>query len=103
MTELWIATLVSSVACFLLKILGFSAPDSLLNQPRIQRINTFIPIVLLSALVAVQTLGSQKAVVVDHRLVGVVAAAVALRFKAPFPLMMLTAAIVSAVIYRICL
>lgn len=101
MIELWIATLVSSITCFLLKILGFSAPDSLLNQPRIQRINTFIPIVLLSALVAVQTLGSQKAVVIDHRLAGVVAAAVALRLKAPFPLMMLTAAIVSAVIYRI--
>lgn len=100
MSELWIATLFASCACFILKILGYSAPQSLLNQPRIQRINTFIPIVLLSALVAVQTLGSKEAVVLDHRLLGVGAAAIALRFKAPFPLMMLTAAIVSALAYR---
>ena len=100
MSELWIATILASLACFILKVLGFSAPESILNQPRIQRINTFIPIVLLSALVAVQTLGSQKEITLDHRALGVAAAAIALRFKAPFPLMMLTAAIVSALAYR---
>ena len=101
MSELWIATILASLACFILKVLGFSAPESILNQPRIQRINTFIPIVLLSALVAVQTLGSQKEIVLDHRALGVAAAAIALRFKAPFPLMMLTAALVSALSYRL--
>ena len=100
MSELWLATLLASVACFLLKILGFSAPESILNQPRIQRINSYIPIVLLSALVAVQTLGVKQEVVIDHRLAGVTAAALALRLKASFPLMMLTAALVSALIYR---
>lgn len=100
MSELWLATLLASVACFILKILGFSAPESVLNQPRIQRINSYIPIVLLSALVAVQTLGVKQEVVIDHRLVGVTAAALALRLKASFPLMMLTAALVSALIYR---
>lgn len=98
--ELWVATLLASGACFILKILGFSAPESILNQPRIQRINSFIPIVLLSALVAVQTLGAKQEVVLDHRIVGVTAAAIALRFKAPFPLMMLTAALISALTYR---
>jgi branched-subunit amino acid transport protein len=98
--ELWVATLLASGACFILKILGFSAPESILNQPRIQRINSFIPIVLLSALVAVQTLGAKQEVVLDHRLGGVAAAALALRFKASFPVMMIIAAIVSAIIYR---
>lgn len=101
MTSLWIATLVTSGFCFALKYAGYSLPESVLNHPVIQRVNTLIPIALLSALVAVQTFGVDKAVTIDHRLAGVGAAAVALRFKASFPVMMLIAAIVSALIYRI--
>lgn len=101
MNALWIATLITSAICFLLKIVGYSLPESLLNRPVIQRINSFIPIALLSALVAVQTFGADRNIVVDHRLAGVGAAAIALRFKASFPVMMLLAAIVSALVYRI--
>jgi hypothetical protein len=60
-----------------------------------------IPIALLSALVAVQTFGSDKSVVIDHRLAGVGAAAIALKFKASFPVIMLVAAVTSALMYRI--
>ena len=84
-----------------MKFVGYSLPESLLNRPVIQRINSFIPIALLSALVAVQTFGADRNIVVDHRLAGVGAAAIALRFKASFPVMMLLAAIVSALVYRI--
>jgi branched-subunit amino acid transport protein len=101
MNSLWIATLITSAICFLLKFVGYSLPESLLNRPAIQRINSFIPIALLSALVAVQTFGADRNIVVDHRLAGVGAAAIALRFKASFPVMMLLAAIVSALVYRI--
>ena len=101
MNSLWIATLITSAICFLLKFVGYSLPESLLNRPIIQRINSFIPIALLSALVAVQTFGADRNIVVDHRLAGVGAAAIALRFKASFPVMMLLAAIVSALVYRI--
>jgi branched-subunit amino acid transport protein len=101
MNALWIATLITSAICFLLKFVGYSLPESLLNRPIIQRINSFIPIALLSALVAVQTFGADRNIVVDHRLAGVGAAAIALRFKASFPVMMLLAAIVSALVYRI--
>jgi len=101
MNALWIATLITSAICFLLKFVGYSLPESLLNRPIIQRINSLIPIALLSALVAVQTFGADRNIVVDHRLAGVGAAAIALRFKASFPVMMLLAAIVSALVYRI--
>ncbi len=100
MNSLWAATLITSAICYLLKVLGYSMPERVLNHPRIQRINTLIPVVLLSALVSVQTLSAKEEIVVDHRLAGVAAAALALRFKASFPLMMLTAAIVSALVYR---
>ena len=100
MTTLWAATLITSAICYLLKVLGYSIPNRILNHPRIQRINILIPVVLLSALVAVQTLSNKKEIIIDHRLAGVVAAALALRFKASFPIMMLIAALVSALVYR---
>jgi hypothetical protein len=92
---------MTSGICFLLKYLGYSLPESVLNKPVIQRINLLIPIALLSALVAVQTFGSDKSVVIDHRLAGVGAAAIALKFKASFPVIMLVAAVTSALMYRI--
>jgi branched-subunit amino acid transport protein len=101
MTPIWIATLVTSFICFVLKLLGYSLPESILNKPIVQRINSLIPIALLSALVAVQTLGMEKSVQIDHRLAGVVVAGIALRFKASFPVMMLLAAITSAAIYNL--
>ena len=101
MNELWIATLGASAICYLLKILGYSLPESTLNNPRIQRVNTFIPIVLLSALVAVQTLTIDSEVVVDHRLIGVLVAAIALKMRVSFPLMMISAAMTSALVYNL--
>ena len=100
MNSLWIATLATSGICFMLKYLGYSLPESILNKPVIQRINLLIPIALLSALVAVQTFGNDENVVLDHRMAGVGAAAVALKFKASFPIIMIVAAVTSALVYR---
>jgi len=100
MSELWIATLGASVICYLLKLIGYSLPQSMMNNPRLQRINTFIPIVLLSALVSVQTMTLNSEVVIDHRLAGVAVAALALKMRVSFPLMMLAAALTSALIYN---
>lgn len=100
MSELWIATLGASAICYLLKLLGYSLPESTLNNPRIQRVNTFIPIVLLSALVAVQTLTIDSKVIVDHRLIGVLVAAIALKMRVSFPIMMVSAALSSALVYH---
>jgi branched-subunit amino acid transport protein len=100
-SQLWIATLGASALCYLLKVLGYSLPESLLNNPRIQRINTYIPIVLLSALVAVQTLTVESDIVIDHRLAGVGVAAIALKMRVSFPLMMISAALTSALVYNL--
>ena len=100
MSALWIATLVTSLICFLLKLLGYSLPESILNRPVIQRINALIPIALLSALVAVQTFGNGKSLTIDHQLAGVFVAAIALRLGANFPIMMGLAALTSALIYN---
>ena len=101
MNALWIATLGASVACYALKLLGFLLPESWLNRPRIQRINSLIPVVLLSSLVSVQTFTTESKVQIDHRLLGVAAAAIALKFKLSFPIMMVIAATTSAIFYRL--
>jgi hypothetical protein len=100
MNELWVATIATSLICFLLKFFGYSLPESVLNRPMIQRINALIPIVLLSALIAVQTIGDGKSLSIDHRLSGVIVAAIALRLGANFPIMMGLAALTSALIYN---
>ena len=100
MTPIWIAVLGASVTAFLNKYIGHSVPERWLNKPRFMRINTLVPIVLLSALVAVQTLGNKKELVIDQRLAGVAVALVLLKFKAAFPIVVVGAAVTSAAIYN---
>lgn len=100
MSLLWIATIGTSLIAFLLKFTGHSVPQRLLTHPKITKINSLIPIALLSALVGVQTFTTQSDLVIDQRLVGVGVAVVALFFKAPFPIVVLSAAISSAAVYN---
>ena len=100
MTAFWIVTIGTSVIAFLLKYAGHSIPQHLLENPRLQRVNALIPIALLSALVAVQTFTSESKVMIDHRLIGVSVAVVALLLKAPFPVVVLSAAFTSVAIYN---
>jgi branched-subunit amino acid transport protein len=100
MTPIWIAVIGASVTAFLNKYIGHSVPERWLNKPRFMRINTLVPIVLLSALVAVQTFGNKKELVIDQRLAGVAVALVLLKFKASFPIVVVGAAITSAAIYN---
>lgn len=101
MTSIWIATLGASLLCYLIKYLGYSVPENWLNRPRIKRVNELIPVVLLSALVAVQTVTNEGEIRLDHRIFGLFAAALALKLRLSFPIVMLSGAVVSALVYRI--
>ena len=100
MTIFWVATFGTSLVAFLLKYSEHSVPERWLSHPRIQRINALIPIALLSALVGVQTFSEKSALMVDQRLVGLSVAVVALLLKAPFPVVVLSAALSSAAVYN---
>jgi branched-subunit amino acid transport protein len=100
MSAIWIAVLGASLTAFLNKYIGHSVPERWLNRPSIMRINSLVPIVLLSALVGVQTFADKKSLVVDQRSAGVLVALVALKFKAPFPVVVIAAAVTSAAIYN---
>jgi len=100
MSTFWITTIGTSVIAFLLKFTGHSVPQRWLSHPKIQRINLLIPIALLSALVAVQSFTTKTTLVVDQRLVGLLVATIALLLKAPFPVVVLSAAVSSAAVYN---
>ena len=54
MTALWVAVIVAAVGTYLLKLAGVSLPESVLNHPTVQRVAGFLPVAMLSALVAVE-------------------------------------------------
>lgn len=100
MNSFWIATIGTSVIAFALKYSGHSVPEKWLSHPKIQRINALIPIALLSALVAVQSFSEKSALMIDQRMFGLCVAIAALMIKAPFPLVVVSAAISSAAVYN---
>ena len=100
MTALWIGVIGTSALAFALKYLGHSVPERYLTNERMLRINTLIPIVLLSALVAVQTVADKSKLVIDQRLAGVAVAGIALALKAPYFVVVSAAAITSAALYN---
>ena len=100
MTIFWIATIGTSLMAFLLKYSGHSVPERWLTHPKIQKINALIPIALLSALVSVQSFSEKSTLMIDQRLVGLCAAITALLLKAPFPIVVLSAAVSSAAVYN---
>jgi uncharacterized membrane protein len=97
---MWWGVIGTSAAAYTLKILGHSVPQKFLTHPRVQRTNILIPIVLLSALVAVQTFAVKSKLEIDHRALGLVVAAVALKFRAPFPVVVILAGLSSALVYH---
>jgi len=97
----WIVLGATSVLCFGVKLFGYYVPEGWLARPRLQRVNALVPISLLSALVVAEGLVVKTHVVLDHRLAGLAVALAALFAKAPFPVVVASAAITSALVYHL--
>ncbi|HEY9523222.1 MAG TPA: AzlD domain-containing protein [Thermopolyspora sp.] len=94
---LWWAVIATCVGCYLLKIAGLAAPRRLLNRRAVRRFAELAPVALLSALIAVQTFGAGQALQLDPaKLAGLGAAVVALLLRAPFLVVLVAAAAVTA-------
>jgi branched-subunit amino acid transport protein len=98
-TVLWAAVIAASVGCYLLKLAGLSVPASWVQQPWVARVVDFVPAALLAALVAVQGLTSGHDLVIDGRLAGLAAAAVALALRAPFIVVLAVAGATGALVH----
>lgn len=66
--------------------------------PWLDRVALLLPAPLLAALVITSTAADGRSIVLDERIVGVVAAAIALRFRAPFVLVVVAAASATALV-----
>ena len=99
MTALWVAVVLAAVGSYLLKLAGVSLPESVLNHPAVHRIAGFLPIAMLSALVAVELFDGGGNYTVDWRtLVGVAAGVIALLLRRGLLVVFLVAIAVTAML-----
>jgi hypothetical protein len=98
-TALWFTVVAGSLGCYLLKLAGLSVPAAWVEQPWVARIVDFVPAALLAALVAVQAVAIGNDMVLDGRLVGLAAAAVALALRAPFIVVLVVAGAAGALVH----
>jgi len=95
-SDTWTVVVGVGVATIGIKALG---PMLLGGRPLPERVTGVVALLspaLLAALVAVNTLGGDQELVLDARVPGVLAAAVAIRLKAPVLIVFVVAAVVTA-------
>jgi branched-subunit amino acid transport protein len=98
-TGLWVAVVVAAVGCYLLKLAGVSVPESVLSTPGVQRVAGYLPVAMLSALVAVELFDGGGTYAVDWRtLAGVAAGVIALLLRRGLLVVFLTAIAVTALL-----
>lgn len=81
---MWVWIVLACVIAFGTKLLGYMLPESMLEHRTAMAVMSSMTIGLLAALVAINAVTSGHEVVLDSRVLAVVAAAIALRFRAPF-------------------
>jgi uncharacterized membrane protein len=91
---MWAPILIAAVGCYALKLAGLSIPQRVLDDARVQRVALLLPVALLAALIATQTFSEG----VDARAAGLGAAVVALLLRAPFLVVVASAAATTALL-----
>ena len=88
----------SSIIAFIFKISGYIVPEKYLEKPKIKSITNLVPIVMLSALVVVQTFAIGQNLVLDARIASLIIAIILLILRAPFIVVVISAALVAAIL-----
>jgi hypothetical protein len=94
----WTVVLIACATCYVLKLAGLSVPARLLEDQRLQRLATTLPVALLAALIALQTWTSGHHLVIDARMGGVAVGAAAVLVRAPFIVVVALAALTAALL-----
>jgi len=96
---IWLAVVLASIGCYALKVGGMSVPRRALENPVVVRIATFLPVAMLAALVAVEIADGGGRLVFDpHLVAGVGAGMVALLLRRSILVVIVTAAVTTAVL-----
>jgi branched-subunit amino acid transport protein len=96
MSEVWTAVLVVGAATVAFKALGPVALGGRELPPRLDGVVSMLAPAVLAALVVTQVVGGDREIVLDARLVGLGAAAVALLLRAPILVVVAVAAAATA-------
>jgi len=97
-TEVWTVVALSGIGSIALKAAG---PVLLGGRPLPERVDAIVRLLgpaLLGALVAIGTFADGQDLVLDARIVGVAAAAIAVAMRAPALLVVIVAAVVTAAV-----
>ncbi len=94
----WLAVLVIAGGAFLFKAAGMFGLGRYMTSPKAVALAGLLPPALLSALVVLQTVTTGSSLVLDARAAGVAAGAIAVWRRAPFWLVVLIAAAVTALL-----
>jgi branched-subunit amino acid transport protein len=94
----WVVVLGLAAGTYALKAAGPLLLGGRRLPERAERMAVQLPAALLASLVVVSTVGGDRALVVDARLAGVVAAGVALRLRAPFVVVVVVAVAVTGLL-----
>jgi branched-subunit amino acid transport protein len=95
---MWAGVLVACAGCYLLKVAGLSLPASVLQDDRVQRTVPLVPVALLAALIATQTFSTGHHLVVDVRSVALIVAFGMVLLRAPFLVVVASAAATAALL-----
>ena len=97
--NLWTTVLLASVISFATKFAGYVVPQSVLDHPLTDRVMHYLPVALLSALIAVQTFTANSgSITLDARAAGLVVAMICLMLRAPFLAVVVAAAATAALL-----
>lgn len=95
---MWAGVLVACAGCYVLKLAGLSLPARVLQDARVQRTVPLVPVALLAALVATQTFSTGHHLVLDVRAAALAVALAAVLLRAPFLVVLASAAATAALL-----
>jgi branched-subunit amino acid transport protein len=97
-TATWVAVLATGAGCYLLKLAGLWVPARVVDHPTVRRLADLLPAALLAALVVVEACADGTRLVLDARLAGLAAAGIAVWRRAPFLVVVVSAAVTAALV-----
>lgn len=97
MSDAMVVLIVMTVGTFAMKSAGPLVLGARSLPTSVQRVVDLLPAALLAALAVVSTLGNGQSIDIDARLVGLVAAGLALWKRAPFVVVIIVASAATAV------
>lgn len=93
---LWSWVLLAAGVAFLIKLAGYLLPQSFLDSPPITELAATLTVGLLASLTVLNAIGSGQALLFDSRLLALAAAAVALKLRAPYLVVVVVGALAAA-------